>query len=184
MTARRPVWGYFASAMLCMAIGTVLLVLGLGGRLPDESTLLMRSGKVKTVIVMDSLSNEVAALSTPLNEIHFTLSGQDTTFRYPSGWPGYGDLYDRLAFDVEVWVDPDEIGGDKPATIYRLEQTLPEGFETTPISVSYQAIVAAQGTQYQSYLKAGPVLLGIALVLLASGVFAVRWNRRQVSMGG
>jgi hypothetical protein len=162
-----------------MVVGIMLLLIGLGGRLPDEATLKMISGKIKTVIVIDSLSDKATTLPTPLNEIHFTLSDQDTTFRYPSGWPGYGDLYDRLAFEINVWVDPGELGNDEPVTIYRLEQRLPKGFEAAPISVSYQAIVETQSTQYQSYLKAGPILVGIGVVLLVFGVTAVRWNRRH-----
>ena len=175
-----PVWGYFGFAIICLGVGTILITLGLGKQLPNEEDLEKRSGFVKTVVVIDSLSDKPTTLSTPLNEIHFTLKGQDTTFRYPSGWPGYGTLYDRLAFDVDIWVDPGDLSDDQPVTIYRLEQTMPEGWESAPISVSYQAIVDVQGRSYESYIKGGVSLLVASSVLLSIGLLVAMRNRRRI----
>lgn len=179
MIGERSVWGYFALAIISLVLGTTLVVLGLGERLPAESDLKKVTGFVKTVVVIDSFSGESTALSTPLNEIHFTLHGIEPTFRFPNGWPGYSTLYDRLAFDVDVWIDPKTLTRNQPVTVYRLEQRLPEGWTLAPISISYQAIVDVQHTGYQSYLTGGISLLFAAPVLFTIGGWMVRRNRRN-----
>ena len=150
-------------------------MLSFDNAIPDQSKLKKFSGEIKTVVLVDDLSDEPTTMMSPLNAIQFALIGEPTVFRYPSRWPGYSDLYNRLAFEVDVWVDPDDLGPAEPVVIYRLEQTTPAGWETPPISVSYQAIVTA----HQSYRKLGVLLLGFAPILFLVGYLVVRWNRRH-----
>ena len=179
MTKQRPVWGYFALAIVSLGLDATLLILSLESGVPPEDSLQKFTGKVKTVIVVDDLSGKPTALMTPLNAIHFTLAGEETVFRYPSRMPGYSDLYNRLAFEVDVWVDPEDLESGDAVAIYRLEQRLPEGWIAPPISVSYQAILDAQDTSHDSYLALGIGLLIVAPVFWVVGLLVLRSNRRN-----
>ncbi len=178
MTGQRPVWGYFAFAIVSLGLGVFLLTLSAGADIPVEAKLEKITGEVKRVIVKDDLTGKPTAL-TAFNAIHFTLAGADTVFRYPSGWPGYNDLYNRLAFDVDVWVDPDDLGSGEPVVIYRLEQRVPENWIAPPISVSYHAVLDAQGSSHKSYLELGIGLLLVAPVFFFVGLLVLRTNRRN-----
>ena len=136
------------------------------------------TGYVNKVIVVDDLTDTVTAM-TAFNAIHFTLVDMDTVFRYPNRWPGYNDLYNRLAFEVDVWVDPEALDRGEPVVIYRLEQSVPTGWIAPPISVSYAAIVEAQHTTHGSFVGAGIGLLVIAPVFGVIGALVLRTNRRN-----
>jgi len=180
MNGQRAVWGYFAVSITSLVLGATLVVLGWAKHLPPEAELKKLTGSVDTVTVIDSLSGTSTLLSTPLNEIHFTLQGIETTLRYPNGWPGYSDLYDRLSFEVDVWVDPNDLLHEGPVTVYRLEQRLPEGWASQPISISYQSIADIRGAGHSSYFTAGIGLVTLAPVPFLVGVWMVRWNRRNL----
>ena len=174
-----PIWGYFALAGLCLVVGTVLIVLGLSAKPPPKESLKNASGDVATVVVVDVLTNEPSALAAPINAIDFTLSGESTVYRYPAEWPGYGGLYDRLAFEVRVLFDPRDLGSGKPLPVYGLQQTLPPGWESEPLSVSYESIVERQHKNATSYLEGGYILLGLTLLLSSIGVILIRANHRR-----
>lgn len=179
MTRQRPVWGYFAIAIVSVVLGATLLTISLEDGIPPEDSLKKFTGKVKTVIVVDDLSGNPTSLMTPLNAIHFTLAGKDTVFRYSSRLPGYTDLYNRLAFEVDVWVDPEDLESGDAVAIYRLEQRLPEEWIAPPISVSYQAIVESQDTSHKSFLQAGIWMLVAAPAFWVVGLLVLRTNRRN-----
>lgn len=179
MIKQRSVWGYFAVGLICLVLGLIALAQPGSASIPPRSNLEKITGEVATVNIIDELSGESTALLSPLNTIHFTLSDGQTVFRYPGRWPGYSDLYTRLAFEVDVWVDPDELSGDEPVTIYKLEQRTPKGWLTPPISVDYQAIANAQDVGEDSYRRLALALLAAAPVSFAVGVMVLRSNRRN-----
>ena len=180
MIKQRSVWGYFAVGLICLVLGLIALAQPGSASIPARSKLEKITGEVTTVKIIDALSGEsYGAAIAALNTIHFTLSDGQTVFRYPGRWPGYSDLYTRLAFEVDVWVDPDELGGDEPVTIYKLEQRTPKGWLTPPISVDYQAIADAQDVGEDSYRGLALVLLAAAPVIFAVGVMALLSNRRN-----
>ena len=126
MSRQRSVWGYFALSIVSLGLGVFLLILSAGSAIPVETKLEKMTGYVNKVIVVGDLTDTVTAM-TAFNAIHFTLVDMDTVFRYPNRWPGYNDLYNRLAFEVDVWVDPEALDRGEPVVIYRLEQSVPTG---------------------------------------------------------
>ena len=179
MARQQPVWGYFALALIALVAGSTFLVSSRDQtRLPDQNDLTIVTGEIATVRVIDDLSQKATALMTPLNSVHFTLVDNPIVFRYPSRWPSYSDLYNRLAFKVDVWVDPKDLKTDEPVIIYGLRQTLPKGWTNPPIEVHYDDIVAAQAAGRQSYRLPGIVLVLLAPLAAFVGVLMVRRNRR------
>ena len=96
MSRQRSVWGYFALSIVSLGLGVFLLILSAGSAIPVETKLEKMTGYVNKVIVVGDLTDTVTAM-TAFNAIHFTLVDMDTVFRYPNRWPGYNDLYNRLA---------------------------------------------------------------------------------------
>ena len=179
MTRQRPVWGYFAVALLCLVGGLGFLWSSFEWSMPRESVLTRVQGEIATIRIVDDLSGQPIGLNTPLNSIHFTLKGNPTVFRYPSGWPGYTDLYERLAFTVDIWVDPAELDGQEPVLVYALKQTTPAHWAYPAVSVNYDAIREAQETGKRSYRLPGFVLLMLAPVVFLFGYLIVLSNRRN-----
>ena len=179
MNRQRPVWGYFALGLLGLGIGIVALKASLGDMFPLESTLRKFSGEIATVRIVEGFSGQSIGLNTPLNAIHFTLEDDKTIYRFPSGWPGYSDLYERLAFTVDVWVDPDDLASAEPVIIYALKQTTPPSWPYPAISVSYQEVVDSQDNAKRSYRTLSTVLLGVSPILFLIGYVVVVRNRRR-----
>jgi hypothetical protein len=176
LTSRRPIWGYFALASVSLALGVFLLVLSSADAIPAKANLKKITGVVKTVVVVDDLSEQLTPLPA-FNAIHFTLQGNDALFRYPNRWPGYTALYHGVAFDVDVWVDPQSLNGDEPVLIYRLEQRVPEDWATPPISIDYEAIVETDIRSRRSYGEGAFGLLITSAALWVVGVYRVRSYR-------
>ena len=169
MTKRRPVWGYFALTLISLGLAVFLLTLSTVDRIPVQTKLRKISGAVNAITVVDDLSDRLTPLPA-FNAIHFTLVGGETMFRYPNHWPGYNELYYHLAFEVDIWVDPQDLGSDEPVVIFRLEQTVPASWSEPPISISYQAIVASEASRQRSFFKGGLGFMGVALVFWVVGV--------------
>ena len=180
MTKQRQAWGYFASSVLSAGLGVFLLTLSAAAGIPSDAKLEKISGKVETIVLVDDLSDKLTPLPA-FNAIHFTLAGNETLFRYPNKWPGYNEIYHRLAFEIDVWVNPRDLGNDDPVLVYRLQQKVPEGWAVPPISISYAAIAEAERASRRSFLKAGIGLMVVALVLSMIGVFIRQSNRKSMS---
>ena len=179
MARHRPVWGYFALALVCACLGIVALLASFDDGFPAQASLKSVSGKVATVRIVDELSGQPIGLNTPLNGIHFTLENDETVYRYPSGWPGYSALYERLAFTVEVWVDPQDLSSGEPVSVYALEQTVPSGWPHPAISIDYPTIIGSQRTVYETYRTLAIVALVLSPILFAIGYAMVIRNRRH-----
>lgn len=178
MSRRLPVWPYYFLAALGAIVAAVLLTLYVRADLPEMAELERVSGSVATFVLIDDLSGEPTMMRLPTSSAHFTLKGVDGEFKYPARFPGYTDVYDRLAFDVDVWVRRDSLGEPEPMLVYQLVQHLPENFPSEPISVSYEQIVGARVRQIDSYRRAAAVLFAGAVLLAGIGLLIGRWNRR------
>ena len=179
MSKQRSVWGYFALSTVCLVVGLLVLTVGARSSIPKQAALKKISGEIKSVRVIDDLSGKSTVMMTSMNAIHFILDNDATVFRFPSRWPGYSDLYNRLAFEVDVWVDPTALTSGDPVTIYRLEQRTPEGWLSPPIKVSYESIFDAKDASQESYSNLGYGLLTVAPFVFLMGVWVVRNNRRN-----
>jgi hypothetical protein len=174
-----PVWPYYALAVIAGAVGGVLLYFNLGTDFPEQEDLQKISGTIDKVLLVDDVSGEPTIQQWPITSVHFTLENVDGEFRYPNSWPGYTDVYDRLGFDVDVWVSRADTQSGEAMLVYALRQHVPENWIAEPISVSYAQIVELQGRSGASYVRVGAYLLAAAggLVLGAFGVRAI--NRRR-----
>ncbi len=179
MSRQHSVWGYFAFALLSLLLGGGLYWLSLGTALPDESSLVAVEGEIATISIIDDLSGEPTGLMTPLNSIHFTLRDNIAVFRYPSRWPGYSDLYERLSFKVRVLVIPAELQQHGPVTVYALEQTVPGNWPYPAVSITYVDIDHALNADKRTYRGPGIVLLMLAPLLIVVGWGVVQINRRS-----
>jgi len=176
---QRPVWGYFAVAVTALVIGVTLLLSSLEeSTLPTFHELTRVSGQVATVKVVDDLSGKSSAFMTPLNSIHFTLVDNPLIFRYPSRWPNYTDVYNRLAFRVNIWVRSADLQTTLPVLVYGLQQTVPKDWIAPAISIRYEDIIAAQQTGMSSYRTPGIVLITISCITIVCGILLSLRNRR------
>lgn len=178
-----PVWPYFALAVIAGVLGGVLLYFNLGADFPKQEDLQKISGTIEKVVLVDDLSGEPTMQKWPLSSVHFTLENIDGEFRYPNSWPGYTDVYDRLGFDVDVWVSRADLQSAEPMLVYALQQHVPENWMAEPIAMSYEQIVEGQGRSGSSYVRLGAYLLAAAasFVLVTFGVRAINRRRRAVA---
>jgi len=164
-------------SVACAVLGAVFLVHNLSARVPPEQDLERLSGTIDKVLLVDDLSGKPIALKSPVSSLQFTLEGVDGVFRYPNSWPGYSDAYQRLAFDVDVWVSRDAIGKPEPMVVYRLVQRTPKDWFAEPIALDYEAVVEARRRSTGSYLRLGEALLGATALFAAVALVLRKLNR-------
>lgn len=174
---RVPVWPFFAVAVLLTGIGAAFVVFWWPEAPPDESALVKVSGEIATVIVKDDVSGAQGAVAAGLQSVHFTLHGMPGEFRYPSTFPRYFEVRDRVAVAVDVWIDPADRDAGRPMTVWQIQEHNPYNTIGVETFVAYADVVETVTRVDRSMVRAGMWLLPAGVPFLALGWLALRWNR-------
>jgi hypothetical protein len=175
---RVPVWPFFALAVLGSAVGTMFVAVWWPEEPPAEASLEKVSGTIATVTARGDVAGMPGFTGAAgLESAYFTLDGVAGEFRYPSAFPRFFEVRDRVSVAVDIWIDPAERALDRPLTVWRIEEHNPYNVIGVETKVSYAEIVETLTRVDSSMVRAGWWLLGGGAVFLALGLLARRWNR-------
>lgn len=174
---RIAVWPFFAIALIALALGGTFVVAWWPQSPPAKEALNKITGTITRVIIKDDITGMPGSPAAGMQSVYFTLEGVEGEFRYPSTFPRYFEVRDRVAVGVDVWIDPAEQGAGTPLTVWQIEEHNPYNVIGPETFVAYEDVVATLTRVDRSMVRAGTWLLGIAVPFLALGLLAVRWNR-------
>jgi hypothetical protein len=174
---RIAAWPFFALAVIAIGLGGAFVVFWWPEGPPAKESLVMVSGTIDTVIVKDDLSGARGSVSAGLQSVYFTLDGMAGEFRYPSVFPRYFEVRDRVSVAVDVWIDPADRDAGRPMTVWQVQEHNPYNSIGIETFVPYEDVVEALTRVDRSMVRAGTWLLPIGVPFLLLGLLAVRWNR-------
>ena len=146
---------------------------------PSRGTLTHFSGTVESVRRVNDLTSMRLGFDTPFDSVQFTLAGAPEVFEYASALPRGDVIYQRLAYEVDVWVDKRVQGANAPLRVYRLEQRVPAQSTLEPIVVEYDDAATVLEANHRSYERLGAILLVAAAVFFVVAKLADIWNRHR-----
>ncbi|HSG91820.1 MAG TPA: hypothetical protein VLA56_21565 [Pseudomonadales bacterium] len=174
---RIAVWPFFAVALIALAVGGVFVVVWWPAAPPAKDGLRKVTGEITTVVIKDDLSGMPGSASAGMQSVYFTLRDVPGEFRYPSVFPRYFEVRDRVSVGVDVWIDPAEEGRGRPLTVWQIQEHNPYNIIGPETFVPYDDVVEALTRVDRSMVRAGTWLLGISVPFLILGGLALRWNR-------
>ncbi|MSP84048.1 MAG: hypothetical protein EXQ94_14355 [Alphaproteobacteria bacterium] len=175
---RVPVWPFFALGLVAGAIGIAFVVAWALEPPPEEASLEMVSGTIVAVTTRGDLPGMPGySGASGLESTYFTLDNVPGEFRYPSAFPRYFEVRDRVSVAVDIWVDPIERAAGGPMTVWQIVEHNPNNIIGKETTVTHAEIVATLLRVDQSMVRAGWWLLGIAAPFMVLGLAARRWNR-------
>ncbi|MGH6718543.1 MAG: hypothetical protein ACREER_04440 [Alphaproteobacteria bacterium] len=174
---RIAVWPFFAIAVVALMAGGTFVTAWWPDAPPAKESLSKITGKIKAVVVKDDLTGSAVAAAAGMQSAYFTLEGHDVEFRYPSLFPRYFEVRDRVAVEVDVWIDPAEVGTGRPLLVWQIQEHNPYNIIGPETFVPYEDIVERVTRVDRSMVRAGTWILAIAPPFLVLGLFARRWNR-------
>jgi hypothetical protein len=175
---RVPVWPFFAVAILAAAIGTTFVAVWWPEAPPPEASLEKISGTIATVTARGDVPGMPGFTGAAgLESAYFTLEEVPGEFRYPSAFPRFFEVRDRVSVAVDIWIDPAERALERPLTVWQIEEHNPYNLIGVETKVGYAEIVETLTRVDHSMVRAGWWLLGGSLPFLAAGFLARRWNR-------
>jgi hypothetical protein len=176
---RIKVWPLFAIALIAAAVGTSFIVFWWPEEPPAKESLVKVSGTIATVIIKDDLSGAQGPAAAGLQSVYFTLKEVPGEFRYPSKFPRYFEVRDRVAVGVDVWIDPADRDAGRPMTVWQIQEHNPYNTIGVETFVPFEDVVVAVTRVDRSMVRAGTWILPAALPFLVLGILAVRWNRSK-----
>ncbi|MEX2648112.1 MAG: hypothetical protein WD673_03765 [Alphaproteobacteria bacterium] len=174
---RVAVWPFFAIAILAFAVGTVFVVAWWPEAPPAKDALSKVSGQIATVIVRGDLPGMPGMTGAGMESTYFTLEGVDGEFRYPSAFPRYFEVRDRVSVGVDIWIDPAEQGRGRALTVWQIQEHNPYNVIGVETFVPYEDVVETLTRVDSSMVRAGWGLLAIGVPFVVLGLLAMRWNR-------
>ena len=181
---RLPVWPYYFLGIVALVTATVFIVGWWPKGFPDADELTMISGKIRTVVIRDDISETTAGAAMPsLTSVYFTVEGVDDTFRYPSNHPQFYNVAYRTAGTIDVWVETAARGAGQPVTIWQIQEHSEVNLTAPATFVAYDEVFAALTKIERSMVRTGFWLLPLAVVFLVLGLVVQRINRARPPVG-
>lgn len=177
---RIAVWPFFAIALIALGVGATFVIAWWPDAPPAKESLRKVTGKIAAVVIRDDVTGSSAgAIAAGLQSVYFTLAGHDGEFRYPALFPRYFEVRDRVAVEVDVWVDPAEQGTGRPLLVWQIQEHNPYNVIGPETFVPYEDIVEQVTRVDRSMVRAGTWILAFAPPFLVLGLLALRWNRAK-----
>jgi hypothetical protein len=174
---RVAVWPFFFVAIAALALGVVFVTVWWPEAPPLKENLEKVSGKIATVIVRGDLPGMPGMTGGGMESTYFTLEEVEGEFRYPSAFPRYFEVRDRVSVAVDIWIDPAERNLGRALTVWQIEEHNPYNVIGVETFVPFEDVIAAMTRVDRSMVRAGWWLLAGSVPFAALGFAATRWNR-------
>jgi hypothetical protein len=176
------VWPWFFACLLSLTILGLSFLTISPSEIPPQSRLVKVGGELKTSIVRDDISNSAGAAVIPVfTSIYMKFIGDEHEYRYPWYYAQYHYVRNYTGYNVEVWVDKNDLDrtDGQPILIWALQEHNPHEPPEEQTVVTFEDTVAQLERNTDVLTRWSKWLGGAAIILLAGGIWTVRWNRRN-----
>lgn len=178
------IWPYYFLAAVGAFVALVIIAVWWPESFPDKGELVMVNGDIATVRIKDDISGTSAgALLPAVTSVYFTFKNRDGEFYYPSTQPSYQIVRDFTAFNIDAWVEQDELDTGEPIRIWQIKEHSPYNLVMEATYVSYEEVVERLVTIDRSMVVAGYYLLALTFAFVLFGIGLQHINRRRDEEG-
>ncbi|MBT4888521.1 MAG: hypothetical protein HON65_03090 [Rhodospirillales bacterium] len=177
----RAIWPWIAVCLFSIFIVSVAYWAIWPVPYPTEDKLVKVGGSLKTSRIRDDITDKGGSMLPVLSSVYMRFKDDEHEYRYPWNHPKYFYVREYTFFNIDIWVDKDELARNDglPVMIWALQEKNPHEGPDDQTSVTYLESVEQLEKNANSVIRLVKWLGAASILSLMVAAWTIRWNNKN-----